>query len=132
MSDQPERISDRWAKFTPDASGLDRDAILFAAGRQSARPLRLWPVLTMLLAVSQAVTLVVLWPRSIEPVRPEIASPPAIEPQPELVLPPSSAPTDVWRIGSPPEIVQSNPTAPTGEFVVSEPPLTVGSLHRFD
>jgi hypothetical protein len=56
----PERLS----RFTPDGAGLDRDALLFAAGRASARPGRSWMALAGALAASQVLTLVFLWPRT--------------------------------------------------------------------
>ena len=43
------------SKFTPDASGLDRDALLFAAGRASAPPRRGWMALAVVMAASQLV-----------------------------------------------------------------------------
>jgi len=48
------------SRFTPSPVGLDRDAVLFAAGRASARPGRKWPTLAALLALSQALTLALL------------------------------------------------------------------------
>jgi hypothetical protein len=59
----PERLS----RFTPDAAGLDRDALLFAAGRASARPSRPWMALAGALAVSQVLTAVLLWPQPAPP-----------------------------------------------------------------
>jgi hypothetical protein len=58
-----EPLIERLGRFTPDSSGLDRDALLFAAGRASARPGRWWVGLAGLLAVSQALTLVLLCSR---------------------------------------------------------------------
>ena len=45
-----EPILERLSRFTPDAGRLDRDALLFAAGRSSARPNRGWKTLATLLA----------------------------------------------------------------------------------
>jgi hypothetical protein len=45
------------SRFSPDTSGLDRDALVFAAGRASARPNRRYAALATCLAVSQAITL---------------------------------------------------------------------------
>jgi hypothetical protein len=45
------------SRFSPDTSGLDRDALVFAAGRASARPNRRYAALAACLAVSQAITL---------------------------------------------------------------------------
>jgi hypothetical protein len=55
MSDDP--LIRQLSRFTPDGSGLDRDALLFAAGRAAARPSRRWQVLAGALAASQLVTL---------------------------------------------------------------------------
>ncbi len=52
-----EPILERLSRFTPDAGGLDRDALLFAAGRASARPNRGWMTLASLLAGTQALSL---------------------------------------------------------------------------
>jgi hypothetical protein len=61
MSDSlPERLS----KFTPSAGRLDRDALLFAAGRSSARANRLWQGLSVVLATGQLLTLACFWPRA--------------------------------------------------------------------
>jgi hypothetical protein len=62
-----ESVTDRLSRFTPDGSGLDRAALLFAAGRASARPNRPWKVLVGALAASQLLTLTLLWPRSVPP-----------------------------------------------------------------
>jgi hypothetical protein len=58
---------ERLSRFTPDAGGLDRDALLFAAGRGSARPNRGWMSLASLLAGTQALSLVLLWLHSSPP-----------------------------------------------------------------
>lgn len=57
-----EPLAERLSRFTPDGSGLDRDAVLFAAGRASVRPNRRWKALVAVLAASQILTLVSLWP----------------------------------------------------------------------
>ena len=67
MPDRPDPVTDSLARFTPSAPGLDRDAILFAAGRRAARGSWVWKALAVTLAVSQLVTLVALWPK--EPAR---------------------------------------------------------------
>jgi hypothetical protein len=63
-----EPILERLSRFTPDAGRLDRDALLFAAGRASARPNRGWKTLASLLAGTQALSLALLWPHSSPPV----------------------------------------------------------------
>lgn len=61
MSDSlPELLS----KFTPSAGRLDRDALLFAAGRSSARPNRIWQGLTVMLAATQLLTFACVWQRA--------------------------------------------------------------------
>lgn len=62
-----EPLAERLSRFTPDGTGLDRDALLFAAGRASVRPRRAWPALAGALAASQLVTLALLWPRPTGP-----------------------------------------------------------------
>ena len=62
-----EPFLERLSRFTADSRGLDRDALLFAAGRASARPSRGWKSLASALAVTQLFSLVVLWPRTVPP-----------------------------------------------------------------
>jgi hypothetical protein len=83
----PEPLAERLSRFTPDGTGLDRDALLFAAGRASVRPRRAWPLLAALLAASQVLTLALLWPRP---------SPPA-----SVVVTPASAPQVTARPDAP-------------------------------
>jgi hypothetical protein len=58
-----EPIAERLSQFTPDSRGLDRDALLFAAGRASARPNRRWMAVAAGLAACQLLTLGLLWLR---------------------------------------------------------------------
>jgi hypothetical protein len=62
------RIDELLKCFTPDTSGLDRDALLFAAGRASARPNRLLLSLVACLTLSQAITLAAIVLRPTESV----------------------------------------------------------------
>ena len=78
---------ERLSRFTPDSGGLDRDALLIAAGRGSARPARGWMALASLLTGTQALSLVLLWhrptppaDRSAVPVTSAPAPPAALEP----------------------------------------------------
>jgi hypothetical protein len=59
-----EPFLERLSRFTPDASGLDRDSLLFEAGRASARPNRGWKCLSAVLATTQLLALAVLWPQA--------------------------------------------------------------------
>jgi hypothetical protein len=124
-------MTDRLSRFTPNVAGLDRDAILFAAGRQSVRSVGIWKVLAGLLLASQFVTLFVLWPRSAEVAVPR--STPTVTPPVREVDPPSSSPpSNIWSVRSSPDSLQTGPTPAATEFVSSGPTLTVGSAHRFD
>lgn len=58
-----EPFLERLSRFTPDAGGLDRDSLFYAAGRNSARPNRGWIFAASLLASTQMLSLVMLWPR---------------------------------------------------------------------
>jgi hypothetical protein len=132
MPDRPDPVTDRLARFTPAADGLDRDAVLFEAGRRSARGSRLWPLAAALLAVSQVATVIVLWPR--EPATPTAipAVPPAAGPARELTPVPRSADPGLWSAGSRPDVVEGPVGGAAGEFVSAGPPLTAGSAPRFD
>jgi hypothetical protein len=81
-----EPLAERLKQFTPDGSGLDRDGLLFAAGRASARPNRRWVALSTLLAVSQVATLLLLWPRAV----PYTAPTPVVPQREHPVAPPGS------------------------------------------
>ncbi len=59
-----EPLAERLSRFSPDASGLNRDALLFAAGRASVRTGRYWQAFAGVLAASQLLTLFCLWPRT--------------------------------------------------------------------
>ncbi|HEV8062395.1 MAG TPA: hypothetical protein VGP68_21125 [Gemmataceae bacterium] len=63
----PESFAERLSAFTPDGTGLDRDALLFAAGRAAAHVNRGWTTLACTLAASQLLTLVLFWPKSPAP-----------------------------------------------------------------
>jgi hypothetical protein len=125
MSDS---FTQKLSRFTPDASGLDRAALLFAAGRASARPNRPWIALAGTLAAAQVLTLVLLWPRTLPPSgTPELvdtAPPVKAEPvAPEVKETPS--PYSIWALQQ--RILQKdNKVAPTNEIdemIPSAPPL---------
>jgi hypothetical protein len=94
-----EPFLERLTGFTPDAGRLDRDALLFAAGRSSARPNRGWMALTCLLAGTQMLTLALLRPHSSPPAG-GLAVPVARVPAPAAVTGPSpsedSAVAGLW------------------------------------
>jgi hypothetical protein len=91
----PESFLERLSRFTPDGSGLDRDALLFAAGRASVRPHRGWIVAAGALAACQLLTLALLWPRSAPPIS-GIAS---TAPAPRMTNV-SVSPADALELGS--------------------------------
>lgn len=62
-----EPFIERLSRFTPDAGGLDRDALLYAAGRASAHPNRIWIALAATLALTQPVSLMLVWPHVVPP-----------------------------------------------------------------
>jgi hypothetical protein len=84
----PERLS----RFTADAGSLDRDSLLVAVGRASARPNRGWIALAAALAVSQTLTLALLW-RSPSP--PVAQAPPPAADSPVPPSPPEPPTADL-------------------------------------
>jgi hypothetical protein len=121
-----EPLAERLSAFTPDASALNRDALLFAAGRASARPSRRWQILAAVLAASQVITLVCLWP----PTPPSAA---LVAPNPRTETPSNDDPLDL-----PPPPNSEEGTIPAGllsgeidrshpltakEMIPPEPPL---------
>jgi hypothetical protein len=88
-----EPITDRLSRFTPDAGGLDRDTLLYAAGRASARPSRAWITLAVALGVTQTLTLALLWPAP--------APHPAYQPPAEVYQPPADGPPPADESDSP-------------------------------
>ena len=124
-----EPLAERLSRFTPDGGGLDRDALLFAAGRASARPGRPWMALAGALAASQLLTLLFLWPRTpsaVPTVPPTL--PVAVQPPPS----PSPAPADPgsWaanrRLLNEPDDLAPPPDS--GSFVPDDPPLRASSV----
>lgn len=118
-------IADLLSRLTPDVSGLDRDGLLYAAGRASARTDRRWIVLTASLAVSQLGTLVVVAllaapPRPV----PALPTPPAALPiYPEVA--PAPTPVDLhthWPGDGLRRLDQPGPAA-IEDLVPDAPPL---------
>ena len=96
----PEPLAERLSAFTPDGSGLDRDGLLFAAGKASARPNTWWVALAGLLAAGQVATLVWLWPKPAPQVvtpAPVPAPAPAEPEEPPASSPPSESPAP-WMV----------------------------------
>jgi hypothetical protein len=74
-SELNDPLAEKLGRLTPDTTGLDRDALLFQAGRASAHPRRVWPALAGLLAMSQAATLLFFLTRPPEPARTVVVAP---------------------------------------------------------
>jgi hypothetical protein len=120
-----EPIIERLSRFTPDVGGLDRDALLFAAGRAAARPNRAWIALAGALAGTQMLTLALWWSQPT----PRTASIPPAAPVPsqsEPAPPESSESPQLWSNRR--NLLESEPDdrlspGETGIFVDSRPPL---------
>jgi hypothetical protein len=123
-----EAFLDRLSQFTPNAGGLDRDALLFAAGRASARPGRGWIAFATVVTSTQVLSLVFLWARPPSPADQfamVVSSrvPESTTDEPELS---TVAGTGIWstRRGMPdsdPEI--ANPADDAVSLIDSGPPL---------
>ena len=121
-----ESFAEQLSQFTPDGSGLDRDALLFAAGRASVRPHRGWATLACTLAASQLLTLVLFWPKA--PAITTIVRDAPPEPSVREEFPPSSVSEETelralsnrafaWEDGIPPL------AAPVQSLAPESPPL---------
>lgn len=124
MSDTlPERLS----RFTPSAGGLDRDALLFAAGRNSARPNRAWQGLSAVLAATQILTLACMWPRAVD-LRTGATQMIAEQSAPERFVvssaPPSAGDSQLWTVAQKTDEIPLDDRANENiVFVDSEPAL---------
>ncbi len=120
-----EPLAERLSRFTPDSAGLDRDALLFAAGRASVRPSRRWRAVAGVLAASQLLTLAALWPR-IPPAR---IDPPTVAAQPSepVALPLPRDPSQLGVLSERLLASEGNWIPPTedGPMIEPEPPLRV-------
>jgi hypothetical protein len=118
---------DRLSRFTPDATGLDRDRLLFEAGRAAARPNRRWRAVCAALSASQLLTLTVLcWPRPVEP---------PVHPMPLLVkqAPQTAPPASLWHLRDQALVNDGNlPSLPPTEQVaaVQTPLHAFGALPK--
>lgn len=92
-------LVEKLSRFSPDASGLDRDALLFQAGRASAPPRRFWPAVAGILALSQAATLLYFLTRNPDPSAPVATSVPVAEPT--TPAPDASREPETWSYGKP-------------------------------
>jgi hypothetical protein len=121
----PEPLAEHLSRFTPDEAGLDRDSLLFAAGRASVRPNRRWMALAGMLAASQLLTFVFLWPRT-PPAR--IDTPTVAIQQPEPApLPIPHDPSELGILSGRLLASEGNwiPSIDDGPTIAPEPPLRV-------
>lgn len=118
----PGPVEDLLSRFTPSPGGLDRDAVLFAAGRASARQSRKWPTLAALLALSQALTVALLL--SPGPLPPSTIPPLPVLIVPSEVEPPTPTLVRDWR-----SVLDESPVSPpaSDDLISDEPPLHVYS-----
>ena len=122
----PEDVTDKLAKFTP--TGLDRDAVLFAAGKAAGRGWRGWKWVAAVLAVSNTVTAAVfLWSRT-PPGRDAPPATPAYLAPEVLDQPDSPAPASYLALMRAFDSELKPATNTSGEFAPS-PPLTPRSLN---
>ncbi len=125
-----EAFLERLSRFTPDAGGLDRDALLFAAGRTSARPNRGWVTAVSLLAATQVLSLTFLWPQPNPPaggLSVSVAHVP--EPSPDLKPPTSEASASPDVLSARPRLLELDlETQPAADvtFIDPGPPLRAG------
>ena len=117
-------VEESLSRFTPSPGGIDRDAILFAAGRSSARPDRKWPTLAALLALSQILTVgLLLSPGPLPPP----TTPLPVPIVPSEVAPPAPTIVRDWR-----SALDESPVPPPGsdDLIPDEPPLRVCAANR--
>lgn len=130
----PDPCIDKLARFTPNPAALDRDALLFNAGRTSVKSSRVWPILTVVLGMSQVMTLIFFWQESapiMQPVSPG-TTPAYMLPASEVspVLPASPIDPSLWTLQHRwLDQTEIPPVPPAAENTVdSPPPLTVFSI----
>jgi hypothetical protein len=123
-----ESFLERLSRLTPDAGRLERDALLFAAGRRSARPNRGWVALATALAGTQALSLALLW---LHPALPAghlsqpSASGPAVPAAPDRATAQAADTAGLWSVRHNLREAETEDPSPAkaATLVSSEPPL---------
>jgi hypothetical protein len=139
MSKQPEMnvdpLAQKLARFTPDGSGLDRDALIFQAGRASVRPRPIWPIAVVLLTIAQSLTLYLYLTKPTMLETPFAVAPHSVEPQPrDEISPAVPAISDDPRLWSHRRAIlvgniDDLPRIfPDDDLIAPEPVWTVGSV----
>jgi hypothetical protein len=121
-------LAERLRKLSPDRSGLDRDALLFAAGRAAARPNRRWQALAAALAACQLICLSLLWPRSLPqalPISGATLADDSVTGSPRFVGTDLPDEPGVLRAGMLTDGGDRQPPMPKGPLVPDRPPLRV-------
>jgi len=123
----PEPIVERLSRFTPDGAKLDRDALLFAAGRASAGSKRGWAILAGTLVAAQVFTVVLLSPEPFTPGLPPRVTLPGSEVVERPAPPRTRDASELSMLG---QWVSQSPTgelppfaAPAGSMALDDPPL---------
>jgi len=131
MNNDP--VIHRLARFTPDESLIDPAALLFRAGRASARTSWGWKLAVAGLLLANAVTVAILFARRDPPRPPEATPAPAMTPAPALPpapmpeSPPSPEPNSIAALA---HSFDPDRLPPSAGFVDPDRPatmLTVGS-----
>ena len=124
MQERSEPVGDLLSRFTP-APALDRDSLVFEAGRRSAGRPWLWIGVYVFLTLGQGATMALLWPRAklLEPI-PELEGPgPFVIPS----LPPP--PSEFWTPRtSPDDAIAGHSPVSAGEYVDSVVPVRAGAI----
>lgn len=119
MSDALTRLLGR---FTPDAAGLDRDALMYQAGRSSVPSPARWKALAAMLALGQALTILLFLARPASSPEPPVRS----RSEPE-VAPRSVPPAPGWTMRR--RLLDGagdvRPSLHDSNLVPDEPPLRV-------
>lgn len=118
---------ERLSQFTPNAGALDRDALLFAAGRASARPNRGLIMLATLLTTTQVLSLVLVLPRPGPPADSVMVAAAPRFPASSTRLPESAPPspnTTTWSTRHRlPDSKTDSPAADSVSLIDGTPPL---------
>ncbi len=109
-----KKLADALAALTPRPAHLDRDGILFEAGRRSARPAGFWPWTTGGLAVVAGILAVAL----------------AIRPAPATVIQYVAVPSKPQPAPPPAPVPDVTPEPPVIAFEFDEATLPSGSFLR--
>lgn len=79
----PESLADQLKQMSLQPAALDRDRLLFEAGRRSVKPSKAWPLVTVMSFLLACTMTVLYWQR--QPQQPMIAI--ATQPEPVQTLP---------------------------------------------